>query len=359
MLGALRVILRKYSLYDMRIVMQTFIYNEDFFYRKILSSEKESIKEIIKEKDNFYSIKKIPKKNGVRTIACLEKNSDLAKIQQSIRINFLNTISIPNFVYGFVSGHSYIDFLKPHVNKKYYLRLDIKNFFESINYKTLEEVFNYYFRINDETNKEKLLDFIELVTLNGKVPQGAITSPTLSNIVFRQLDLRIYKYCKKFKITYTRYADDLLFSSENNYLHKEYFIKKIKYIISEMGFKLNNKKVRYDKDFISLNGFVIEDSVRISRKKLKELTRVLFILERYKNEPDVNEIILKVNSNGLNRKFSNTYSLINFLAGYRAFLLQFLDREFLEKEGNRKINRYLERIQDSIVSIRAKMDVED
>lgn len=95
------------------------------------------------------------------------------------------------------------------------MRLDIKNFFENINNQLIEKVFDYYFRIDDDTtNNEALIDFREMVTLEGKVPQGAITSPTLSNIVFRQLDLRIYKYCKKFNITYTRYADDLLFSSD-------------------------------------------------------------------------------------------------------------------------------------------------
>lgn len=147
------------------------------------------------------------------------------------------------------------------------MRLDIKNFFENINNQLIEKVFDYYFRIDDDTtNNEALIDFREMVTLEGKVPQGAITSPTLSNIVFRQLDLRIYKYCKKFNITYTRYADDLLFSSDSNYLHKDFFIKKLKYIISSMDFKLNERKIRYDKDYISLNGFVIEDSIRVSRK---------------------------------------------------------------------------------------------
>jgi RNA-directed DNA polymerase len=97
--------------------MQVIIFNERFFYKKILSSTQKEIKEIIETKDNFYTIKKIPKKNGVRTIACLEKNSPLAKVQKSIQVNFLKTISLPDYVYGFVPGYSYIDFLKPHIKK--------------------------------------------------------------------------------------------------------------------------------------------------------------------------------------------------------------------------------------------------
>ncbi|WP_260357202.1 reverse transcriptase family protein [Peribacillus frigoritolerans] len=201
-------------------------------------------------------------------------------VQQSIRRNFLNKISIPDYVYGFVPKHSYNDFLLPHTNKKFYVRLDIQNFFPSIDSKALIEVFTYYFHLKDDTNLELLNQFIDLVILEYKVPQVAVTSPVLSNVVFRRLDIRIYEYCKKFSITYTRYADDLLFSSDNPYVHEDFFIRKIKYIISMMGFKLNIHKIRYDKEFISLIGYVVEDNIRLSRKKLKNLSSILFILER-------------------------------------------------------------------------------
>ncbi|WP_042141890.1 reverse transcriptase family protein [Paucisalibacillus sp. EB02] len=332
--------------------MQIYIYREDFFYNKILATSKSLVEEILKDKSKYYTKRRIPKKNGFRTINCLEKNSALSKIQQSIRINFLNTISIPNYVYGFVSGQSYSDYLKPHVRRKYYLRLDIKNFFENITNDTLESVFSYYFRLNDNRKKEELLLFIDLITLDGKLPQGAITSPTISNIVFRQLDIRINKYCKKFNINYSRYADDLLFSSDNNFLHNHFFIKKIKYIISTRGFEINKHKIRYDQDSISLNGFVIEDSIRLSRSKLKGLSNTLFIIDKHRSNFDITKVLSDINNSGLNREIENKYSLLNYLAGYRAFLLQFLDRENPEDYYNKKISKYVNRIQNSIELLR-------
>lgn len=333
--------------------MQIYIYKEDFFYNKILTTSKSLVEEILKDKDKYYTKRRIPKKNGFRTINCLEKNSTLSKIQQSIRINFLNTISIPDYVYGFVSGHSYSDYLKPHVKRKYFLRLDIKNFFENITNNTLEYVFSYYFRLSDHDNNKELLSlFIDLVTLNGKLPQGAITSPTISNIVFRQLDIRIKKYCKKFNINYSRYADDLLFSSDNKFLHNSFFIKKIKYILSTRGFELNKRKIRYDQDFISLNGFVIEDDIRLSRSKLKSLSNTLFIIDKYRNNFDIKKVLSDINKSGLNRKIKNKYSLLNYLAGYRAFLLQFLNSENPDDKHNKKITKYITRIQNSIKLIR-------
>lgn len=332
--------------------MQIYIYREDFFYNKILATSKSLVEEILKDKSKYYSKRRIPKKNGFRTINCLEKNSALSKIQQSIRTNFLNTISIPNYVYGFVSGQSYSDYLKPHVRRKYYLRLDIKNFFENITNDTLESVFSYYFRLNNNTNNEELLLFIDLITLDGKLPQGAITSPTISNIVFRQLDIRINKYCKKFNINYSRYADDLLFSSDNNFLHNDFFIKKIKYILSTRGFEINKHKIRYDQESISLNGFVIEDNIRLSRSKLKGLSNTLFIIDKHRSNFDITKILSDINNSELNREIKNKYSLLNYLAGYRAFLLQFLDRENPEDYYNKKISKYVTRIQNSIELLR-------
>lgn len=332
--------------------MQIYIYREDFFYNKILTTSKSLVEEILKDKSKYYAKRRIPKKNGFRTINCLEKNSALSKIQQSIRVNFLNTISIPNYVYGFVSGQSYSDYLKPHVRRKYFLRLDIKNFFENITNDTLESVFSYYFRLNDNGNNEELLLFIDLVTLDGKLPQGAITSPTISNIVFRQLDIRINKYCKKFNINYSRYADDLLFSSDNKFLHNDFFIKKIKYILSTMRFEINKQKIRYDQDSISLNGFVIEDSIRLSRSKLKGLSNTLFIIDKHRSNFDITKLLSDINNSGLNREIENKYSLLNYLVGYRAFLLQFLDRENPEDYYNKKISKCVNRIQNSIELLR-------
>lgn len=110
---------------------------------------------------------------------------------------------------------------------RYYLRIDIDSFFDSITTKLLNETLSYYFKTTDEVSNSTLLkNTVDLITLNDALPQGAVTSPVVSNIVFRQLDLRIKRYCDKLNITYTRYADDMLFSSESKFLNEDYFMKK-------------------------------------------------------------------------------------------------------------------------------------
>jgi len=89
--------------------------------------------------------------------------------------------------------------------------LDIEDFFGSISEDLIRESITYYCKIEDIDEKERVLDtIVSIVTYQNHILQGLVTSPTISNIIFRELDIRIQKYCKKFDANYTRYADDLL-----------------------------------------------------------------------------------------------------------------------------------------------------
>jgi len=328
--------------------MQKFIYHSAFFYDQLLKSDSLSIEKTIEAKENNYYSKEVNKKNGLRYLDCLKKDSSLYKIQQNLRKNFLNSISIPDYVYGFVPDNSYKDFLVPHTQNSFFLRLDIKDFFSSISKEMIYEVFTYYFKVSNSLENKKLIEvFSELVSLNEKLPQGGVTSPIVSNIVFRQLDIRIFKYCEELGITYTRYADDLLFSSNHNVISKRFFLKKIAWILSSKGFSLNNSKTKFSELRISLNGFVIEqnESIRLSRKKLRNLSTLLFVLENTKHQ-NIGNVLGELNK--LNIKgFKNPEKLHQYLNGYRAFLIQMIDTN--DSKNNEKIKKNISRIEKAVV----------
>lgn len=337
------------------LTVQLFIYDKDFFYNKIVGASEDLTKELVNNTnfftDNYYT-KEIPKKRGTRKLYCIRKNSPLYSYQQNIRENFLNKIAIPQYVHGFVPASSYFNFLNAHTGKKFFIRLDIKNFFESIDYYMLKDVFSYYFRINNTvTNEEVLENFINLITLDNKLPQGSITSPTTSNIVFRRNDIRIKKYCNKIGVSYTRYADDLLFSSNSNLLSKDhkyshYFLKKIASILSSSHLLLNNDKTIISKHSISLNGFVIDQSIRLSRKKLKKLSSILFTIERYKAIGNKFNLLKEINLQSTdNHSFNNMEGLIQYIAGYRAFLIQLAPNPTL---ANNTTLKYINRCENAL-----------
>lgn len=166
----------------------------------------------------------------------------------------------------------------------------------------------------------------DIVTLNGSIPQGAVTSPSLSNIVFRELDLKINAYCNQLDVTYTRYADDMLFSSFNE--HDKFaspLIKMIYKIFRKNGFKLNYKKTIKGKNQINLNGFIVGDNIRLSRKRKRDINNVIF--HYYNSGKDIRKFLVSLSEINLiyrHSEFNSLSSLVNYLNGYRAFLIDWI-----------------------------------
>ena len=111
--------------------------------------------------------------------------------------------------------YDYFDFLETHRNfygNANYLRIDISNFFGSISEQMIIDTFEYYV---DSVEKEKILKcLLDVMLYNGVLIQGTPIAPVVSNIIFRSVDIRIQRYCDKQRVMYSRYVDDLMFSSE-------------------------------------------------------------------------------------------------------------------------------------------------
>lgn len=309
-----------------------------------------------------YYTKTIQKKNGTkRTLQCIDNEHILYKLQGNLKKNFLDYIPLSSHAYGYVKHKSFYDYLVPHIGKKQFLKLDIKDFFDSIKEEKLRAVLEYYISDIKVSDKTTLIDFIiNIVTLRGQLPQGAVTSPVLSNIIFRFLDIRISRYCKKFGITYTRYVDDMLFSSDNFFIHKKIFINGIKKILKSYDFYLNNNKTVKTKNEISLNGFVIGNEIRLSRKKTAFISSIIYCYQ-HTNEKKIEDFITEIKQHF---KLNDTQAidliwLHNYLAGYRSFLLGLLPFDSVGvlpehmSKGNKKLLYKIieiEKILDLIVS---------
>lgn len=330
------------------------ITSEEELY-KIIGCDKIEVEVMLIIKDRYYGVPvEIKKKNGTRIIYLPNRLHGLYQIQNNLLRGFLNNIHVSPVAHGFVKKACYYDFLEPHVDfykQNYYLRLDIKDFFDSISTEMIKDAFGYYCNIEDETEKANALDAIaEILTYEDRVVQGTITAPAVSNIVFRRMDIRIERYCGKYNVRYTRYADDLLFSSESDKLIKKNFIHGIAKILKSGGFAINYSKVIRSRSYISLNGFVVSDQVTLSRKKLSEINRVLFFLRNKNNLKKVkngelselNQKIIDETSIGF-QKFENNYALINYLNGYRAFLVS-----MIKKNKNDKMERIVNEIEKDI-----------
>ncbi len=212
---------------------------------------------------SFYMAKKSGAK---RTIDA--PNQELKGIQAWILRNILQNIEVHNSCHGFVKGRGIKTNAKQHLDKKYVCRLDLKDFFPSIDVTRVKQVFENY--TNNPSSAEILA---RLCTFQSYLPQGAVTSPALSNIVFIECDKSIEDVCGAKRIIYTRYADDLTFSS-NNRVRIFKTISSVKEIIHENGFQINNGKTQFfgGKGPIRVTGVNLNPGyLSIGRRRKREL----------------------------------------------------------------------------------------
>lgn len=158
----------------------------------------------------------------------------LATIQTKIKDRILANIPLPENIHGGVRGKSNITNALPHKGKKYIFTTDLQDFFPNI---SPRQVVNSFMKLGYSDHYAHWM--AKLVTWQYEIPQGAPTSSHIANIVFLQTDHKLIEICKRYNITYTRYVDDLTFSSSNNF---EEHIQEILDIVINDGFKISRRK---------------------------------------------------------------------------------------------------------------------
>lgn len=205
---------------------------------KILNISSYQLYKFSNLKNFYYKTLLIEKKsNGYRKI-CAPSNN-LKIIQKWILENILYKVKIDSHCNGFTPNKSIVTNAMPHLNQNIVYNLDLKDFFPSIK-------INRVYRVFKEIgyNKEMCALLSNLCTYEGCLPQGAVTSPFLSNIISKRLDLRLKGLAQKMSLNYTRYADDLTFSGDKINEKTQSLIKRI---IKSEGFEVNLKKERIRK----------------------------------------------------------------------------------------------------------------
>ena len=183
--------------------------------------------------ESFYREFTIPKRRGGKRSINAPYPS-LRDCQRWILDEILEKCASHYSAQAYTKSKSIITNALPHTNKAALLKIDLKDFFPSI---TIEWVINFFHGLGYAKNVAFVL--ASLCCLEGCLPQGAPTSPKLSNLLLIVLDRRLYHLSKKYQITYTRYADDMAFSGE--YIPHR-FMEVVKEIIEDFGLIVNEAK---------------------------------------------------------------------------------------------------------------------
>jgi len=246
------------------------------FHREALNSE-------------HYTRFDIPKRNGGTRVISSPKPA-LKRAQEIILRQVLDKLEYHNAATAFRPGLSIVDNAQRHVGANVVVKMDLKDFFPSIHF---EVVRNIYSRLGYNSGVATVLALLctesprAAMTLDGQthyvalgprsLPQGASTSPSLANQAAKFLDVRITALGEKTSWIYSRYADDLIFSSKSDDASPHRLLRLVERIIRESGFTVNSSKTRVMRspNRQTVTGLLVNETVKLTTRDLKRIRAFL------------------------------------------------------------------------------------
>lgn len=255
---------------------------------QLVGYKKEYLKKASTYGDNFYRNFEITKRNGTKRLIS-EPLPSLKEIQLWILKNILYKIPVSPVAKAYKPKARIIENLKFHRNQPKVLTLDLENFFPSIKIKEVKNIF-----LNLGYSKYMANILSKLCTKDDSLPQGAPTSPYLSNLIFKSADALIFDFCKQRKIRYTRYADDLSFSGD---FDEKLLLGKVTDVIESLGFKINNTKTKLmtPNTRQTVTGIVVNQKPQVVAHKRNALRQALYYIKKFglKEHQEYKEIVQK------------------------------------------------------------------
>ncbi|PFC23503.1 reverse transcriptase [Bacillus cereus] len=283
----------------------------------------------------FYKTFRIKKRTGgYRKIS--EPLPNLKIIQNWILNEILYKIETHPSAKAYRKDISLRENVKFHRNQEIVLKLDIQSFFNNIREKYVYRIFK---ELGYKKNIANLLT--KLCTLSGSLPQGAVTSPYLSNLILRKFDKKIYTYCRRKAIRYTRYADDLSFSGKFN---KHHLISRVENELSKLKLKLNTKKIRILRSHQQqiITGIVVNEKIQVSKKYRKLIRQEVYYINKYGLD---NHLSVKYNLEGIDDLKKNAY--LKSLIGKAEYVL------FINK-NDKEMPEYIMLLRNLLVELKSE-----
>jgi hypothetical protein len=241
--------------------------------------------------DGPYTTFTIPKRDGSDRTICAPKKQ-LRWVQRLLLDKILSKVPAHDAAHGFIPGRSTVTNAAPHQKAKLLLKFDLTDFFPTLHYFRVVGLFaslgytagDGRFSADDESkNVAPTLARLCCYTADpaqwgtAVAPQGAPTSPTLSNLVCRRLDARLTGLATRNKGVYTRYADDLTFSFAHDELEVGRFRWWVDQVCHQEGFFVNQRKFRVIRSSQRqvVTGIVVNDTLRVPREARRRFRAML------------------------------------------------------------------------------------
>lgn len=240
------------------------------------------VSSILANLDYFYTFKRQPKikygdyqKNefGIIQYRELDIPGYILKSRQKFIAQLLNQIPLPEYMYGSISGKNNILNAQQHLTHKYFLTIDLKNFFSNISH---HQVYNIFTRNGFSPSASSVLT--KLTTYRSCLPQGVPSSPVIGNLVLEDTCNELFKLAKANKITFTSFLDDFTFSSTHCF---KLLIPRFISIIKRNGFYPSYKKIHYRKGYCEVTGLFVKGKTLELHYKMAKKAKTNIHLKSY------------------------------------------------------------------------------
>lgn len=243
---------------------------------------------------------KIKKKSGGFRQITAPRNQSFMMLLQTVNAILKAMYSPSDYAMGFTEERSVVTNASVHKGQNYVFNIDLKDFFPSVEQRRVLKRFGAKpFNFNPEIAlllsglcsmrvKREQADETQTHDLDKEfvyvLPQGAPTSPIITNMICDTLDRRLAGLARRFGLRYSRYADDITFSSMHYvYAEKGEFRKELARIIGSQGFTINDTKTRLQKrgSRQEVTGIIVSDKLNVTKKYVREIRSLLYIWEKY------------------------------------------------------------------------------
>lgn len=305
-------------------------------YRELSSLEKDlgfsakALYGVSYHRYKHYHPAKVPKGNGEFRELCVPDEL-LKTIQRRIAERLLAYEEISPFATAYRPGGSTMVNATPHVGKPVLLKLDIRHFFDHIIYPMVK---GKAFPAERYSEANRILLSL-LCIYQDALPQGAPTSPVISNIIMREFDNTVGTWCLSRGITYTRYCDDMTFSGDFEPRDVIWFVKDE---LGKLELFLNDKKtvVLRDGQKKAVTGIVVNEKPNVSAAYRRKLRQELYFCQKYGVDEHIRRLGLDVSAAQYTMQLLGRVNYVLQITPDNAEMWQY--KQWLMRESN--IDRY-------------------
>ena len=250
-------------------------------YRELSSIEKDlgfsakTLYGLSNSLEKHYHTVYLPKSDGSKRKLSVP-DLILKLVQKSIADNILIQYPISKYAKAYKPGSSIQKNARPHVGKKKILKLDIEGFFDHILYSRVKDTVFY-----EEKYSESIRILLTMLCYyNDSLPQGAPTSPAITNIIMYDFDETVGAFCNEKNIAYTRYCDDMTFSG---CFDEREIISFVKGELRKLGLFLKNRKtavISASKRQV-VTGIVVNEKMNVTKDYKKTIRQEIYYIKKF------------------------------------------------------------------------------